>query len=300
MNQADSDWLWTGRGSCPQASWSFTTDAPLVSLQHARETGETLLADASGGMYLLDRGGRVITLSRGFQNVSEVAWSDAGEGGVVVTGTSRLSRLNHQLEVLWSIELPAVILAVAVDPYGHYVGVSLANGKSRLYDSSRQLVGRFETLRPLSYLRFVATLPHLVGASEYGLVCCHGIDGEEFWNEKLWSNVGDLSITGNASRIYLAGFNQGIQTFDSQGRGRESYVVEGTPNLVASSFAKHRLAVSTLERRLYFLDSDGELLWGGDAPEDITRIVCDPLGFWLMCGFESGRVMMLEWDTLPS
>ena len=94
MNESDPDWLSAGQGIRPQWSWSLTTDAPLVSMQLTRETGELLAADTSGGLYLLDRRGRVTSLTRGFQLLHALAWSDTGDCGAVAIGETNV-KLHH-------------------------------------------------------------------------------------------------------------------------------------------------------------------------------------------------------------
>ena len=294
MNDADPDWLRSGSGVSPRRRWSFTTDSPLVGIQLARETGEVLAADSTGGMYLLDRKGRVISVSRGFHDLVEIAWSDNGNGGAAVIGRSRLCRLTHRLEVQWSAELPDEILAIAVSPYGNHVAVSLANGATRVYDSLKRQVGEFDTVRPLSFLRFLASVPGLIGVAEHGLICNFQIDGEEKWSEKMWSNIGDIGVTGDGRRVYLAAYNHGIQMIDGSGANRGSYMVEGTPNHVSTSFVPQRLVVGTLERHLYWLDSDGEILWAASPPDDIRKVLCDPSGGGMICGLASGQIIGLE------
>ncbi len=62
---------------------------PLVGLELARETGETVVADAAGSVYLLDRRGRILTLSRGLHSLSGIAWSDSGSTGALWSATRR-------------------------------------------------------------------------------------------------------------------------------------------------------------------------------------------------------------------
>ncbi len=297
MTSETPGWVSDGRGSAPSQSWSFATDAPLVEMQLARETGELLACDASGGMYLLDRQGHIVTLTRGFHSVEALAWSDVGNRAVAAVDQTKLVTLSADLKVRWSLEMPEPILAVAIDPHGHYIAVCMADAVNRLYDIRKRQLAEFATSRPLSCLRFIATEPAFIAAAEYGLLGYYELLGREIWAERLWSNVGDLAITGDGKRIHVAGFNRGIQVFDHDGENLGSYVVEGTPSLVTASFAPRRLAVMTLERHLYWLDHDGEIIWVGSLPDDVRRISCDPLGEGMIVGFESGRIIRLDWHV---
>jgi hypothetical protein len=295
MSGQDQKWLESGRGLPPELTWSFTADAPLVGLEIARETGETVVADAAGSVYLLDRRGRIQTLSRGLHTLSGIAWSDAGTTGAIIVGDSMLTVLNRQLRVVGTTELHAPILTIAVDPYGRHFAACLENSETRILNASRKTIARFTTTRPLSYTRFVTTETDLISAADNGLVCRHHLDGSPAWGEPWWGNIGDLCITGDGRTIFLAGLNLGIQRFDGGGNSQGTYILEGTPNHIAASFALKRLVASTVEKALVWLDSEGEVLWATQTPEEVHTLRCDPLGSGIVCGFESGRVLRLDW-----
>lgn len=297
MSEAEQRWLSRGRGLSPEWTWSFTADAPLVGLEHTRESGETVVADAAGSVYLLDRRGRIATLSRGLHAIQEIAWSDTGTTGAVVIGEATLAVLNRQLRVVWSMELREPILTLAVDPYGRHFAVSLQGGETRILNANRKLVGRFLTTRPLAHMRFVTTETDLISAADNGLLCRHRLDGSFVWGEPWWSNIGELSITGDGETIFLAGLNLGIQRFDGNGNSQGTYVLEGTANRISASFILRRLAASTVEKGLFWLDSNGEILWAAQTPEEVRALRCDPLGTGIICGFESGRVARLDWGV---
>jgi len=275
-------------------------DAPLVGVESAWEAGNVLAADETGGLYLLDHDGRIVTLTRRFHDVEMIAWCDTGTTAAAILGEDELCLLNGQMTEQWRVRLNDSILAIAIAPYGQHVAVSLANGENIIFDGHRSVVSRFTTVRPLTFLQFLVTEPILLGAAEYGLLCCHALDGSPIWNEKLWSNIGDLSATGDGGTIYLAGFTYGVQVFDADGTHYGSYVLEGTPNHVATSYQPQHLFVTTLEKHLYRLDANGDVRWTSQLPDDVCRIHCDPLDAGLVCGFASGRIMRLEWDEPDS
>lgn len=290
-----SEWLTSGRGIPPEQRWTVTLDGPLACMELSRETGEVLAVDATGGVYRFDRRGRIQALTRGFHDVEALAADDVGRVGAVLKGDSALMLFSRQLKVQWSVELGSPTGAVAMDPHGHYVAVSLANGQTVIFDRYKRRITQFDTVRPLSFLQFLASEPAVIGAAEYGLLCAHELKGPVIFSQKLWSNVGDLCVTGDGAAIYLAAFNFGIQTFDSDGELRGSYVLEGTPNHVSATFVPKRLIVTTLEGNIYWLDADGERLWASQLPEELREVRCDPLGTGIVCGFSSGRILRLDW-----
>lgn len=290
-----SRWIEIGRGLSPELAWVFTADAPLVCLDLARESGEVAVADDSGGIYLIQRSGQVSVLTRALQPLEQLVWSDSGNGGAGVVDGNKVCRINRQLKTEWTLDLPEPINAIAISPFGNHVAVALNSGENRIFDWTKKMVGRFKSMRPLAYLSFLAGSAEFIGAAEYGLLGRYHINGSAAWSETLWSNVGDLALSGDGNTVFLAAFSYGLQRFDGDGENRGAYVVEGSPAQVSTAWIPNRLAVSTIERHLYWLDGDGELLWATIAPEEITGIRCDPLGRGIVCGLKSGRVFHLAW-----
>lgn len=292
-----NDWLAAGQGPTPRLGWSYTADAPLVCLEAAAESGDVLAADAAGGMNLLDRRGKLVALTRGFQELDLLAFADAGNFGAAAVDGSRLVFFDRRLEVLWSADLHDAITALSVSPHGGHVAASTADSRTRVYDSAKKPVTRFDTIRPLHHLRFLAAVPELIGAAEHGLFCRYTLDGLSLWSEKLWSNVGDMTAVGDGGTIYLAAFNHGVQAYDGDGETLGTYVLEGTPSCVSSSYVSKRLAVVTQERQIFWIDSGGDVLWTANLPDAVCGVRTDPLGGGMVCGFDSGRVVKLDWGA---
>jgi hypothetical protein len=295
MSGDAEEWLYSGRGVPPTLRWSFTADAPLTDVRLARETGEVLIADVSGGLYLLDRRGRVVSLIRTRHAIHRVAWCDTGSGGTAAFDDQTMAWFDRKLQFSWTREVPDDILAIAMDPHGTHVALSTADGVTTIYSSENRKTSRFETVRPLRYLQLLATQTHIVAAAEHGLVGRFSLNGEILWSEKLWSNVGDLAASGDGRNMYLAGFAHGVQSYDGDtGTSRGAYLTEGTVALVACPYAKRQLVASTLERHLFAVNDAGDAMWNVTLPEDLSRILMSPLGDWIVLGFASGRVIRLD------
>ena len=297
MNNNEPLWLRDGQGIPPKIRWTFSTEAPLVAMEMGRESGEILAADSAGGLYRVDRRGQLLTLSRGLKGVRAVAWSDTSAAGAVIVGEKKVFRLNSKLEAEWSVGLPEPALAVAVTPFGRHTAISLANGGNLVLGPESEQLSVFETMRPLKWIQFLASEAVLIGAADYGQICAYKLNGQQLWSEKSFTSLGEMSAASDGQTILLAGFNHGIQALDSDGAMRESYLIEGTVCRVACSFNADRIAAVTLERHLYWLDSDGQLLWATQVNEDLLRVICDPLGEWLLCGFNSGHIVRLDWES---
>lgn len=296
MSEGAADWLvTTGRGERPALRWSFTVDAPLTDVRMSRETGEIVASDASGGLYLLDRRGKVQALTRTRHSVHRLAWSDIGNAGAAVLDENLVGWFDRYLQIQWTRDFPDEILAVAMDPYGTHVALAQADGVNHIYTQAGKKVSRFESIRPLRHMQFLTTNTDLVVASEYGLTARYTLAGSPVWTNKLWSTVGELAVTGDGKSLFLAGFAQGIQAFDGQtGNTRGTFVCEGTVGLVSCGYAKRNIVGYTLERTLFGVDDEGNPLWNVTAPEDVQRIILSPLADFMICGFASGRIMRFD------
>lgn len=293
---SDPLWLRDGQGNPPKLRWSFTTEAPLVAIDLGRESGEVLAADDAGGLYRISRRGELLKSSHSLRNVRAVAWSDTNSFGLALVGDRKAFRLNGQLEPVWSVDLPDAALGIAVAPYGRQTAISLANGKNLVLGEQSEQLSIFETARPLRWIQFLAGKPVLIGAAEFGHVCAHRISGEQIWSTRGFASLGEMCAAADGKTILVAGFNQGIQSYDGKGESGDSYLMEGTVCRVSCSYNTDRIAAATLECQLCWINSEGRLLWASDVGEDIVRTLCDPLGKWLIVGLSSGRILRLDWD----
>jgi hypothetical protein len=291
----EGDWLSRGEGQRPRAAWSFTTEASLVALELARETGETLAADDAGGLYRIDRKGKLASVTHGPSPVSAIAWSDTGGGGLALIGGEKLYWFDRQLTFQGWLEQTETVLSVALEAHGVYAAANLASCTTILYDSHRKVVRRFRSAQPLKEARFLIHKPAFVAVTEYGTLCCHDFLGQSLWQQQLFANVGDFSISGDDQTILLACYTHGIQCHDGNGAHIGSYQMGGTVCKVSTSFDGKRIAAVTTERFFYYMNGDGQILWRTIFPEEVCRVICDPLGSAVVCGFQSGRVVRLEW-----
>jgi hypothetical protein len=299
MSQAgEGDWLKQGEGKRPRLSWSLSTDAPLVGLRWARETGDVLAADASGGLYHIDRSGKLANITRGPSPIRSIAWSDTGAGGIALVGDEKLYWFNGRLLFQGWLELSEQILGLALEAFGTHAAVSLANCTTQIYDVSRKRVRSFSSLQPLVNLEFVVNRPALIGVAEYGLLCSYAFTGEQEWQQRLFGNVGDMAVTGDGSTILMACYAHGIQCYDGSGRQVGSYQVGGTVERVATGFQAGHIAATTMERHFYYIESDGQVVFQAVLPGDVCRVICDPAGRGVLIGLTSGRIMRLDWESI--
>ena len=297
MNSPSAKWLDEGTGQVPEIAWSFVTDAPLQTLDYASEAGTLLVADQSGGMYLFDRAGKLTTMMRGFQEVRDVALADRGSGAIAIIGENRIVSMTPALNIEWSNEVTESVTTVAAAPFGEHFAVCLANGLNYILRSDRKRISKFETERPIRFVRFLHTQTELIMAAEYGLIARHDLRGHMIWKDKIYSNVGELAVTADGRMLAMAMFSHGVQKYSGDGESAGRFMVEGTPHKIAMSESGHRIAISTLEQHLYWIDADGNLLWAAHAPETIQKLMIAPVGETLFVALQNGRVLSLRWPN---
>lgn len=296
MTDGAADWLMTtGRGDRPTLRWSFTVDAPLSDVRCARETGEIVAADTSGGLYFIDRQGKVRALIRTRHRIRQLAWADTGTAGAALLDGNVIGWFDPHLQFQWTRTMKDEILGIAVDPYGTHVAIGQANAVNFVYSQDNKKFSQFETVRPVRSIQFLVSKPEMVVASEYGFVGRFALSGASTWTTKLWSTVGEMAVTGDGRWVFLAGFAMGIQAFDGQsGEARGTFICDGTVAQVCCGYTKRNIIGYTLERTLFCVDDEGNPRWHVTVPEDIQRVILSPLGDYIICGLSSGRIMRFD------
>ncbi len=288
------EWLKEARGGRPTQRWTFTVDARLTDLHLARETGEVLAADESGGLYFLDANGRVGALTRTSHDLRQVTFADTATAGAVIVDQKKVAWLDRRLQFVWEKTLADEILSVAIDPYGTHLLVTLASGINVVFSADKKKVAEFESLRPLRFVQWLAKEPAFLAAADYGFFARYSLNGQLDWDERLWSTVADLSATGDGGMVALAGLAHGIQIYDDQGTAEGSFVLDGTACLVSASYHRQRIIAATLERHLVFLDAEGSMKWLVQTPEAVVRLQLSALGDTVIVGFADGRIVQLD------
>lgn len=255
-----------------------------------------VVATTSGHLALIDAGGRLQYRESGFDNLTQLAWAEAGNFGVAVTDARELVCFDHTLTRRWEVSMPVDVVGLAISPYGSHIAVSTGSSMVHIVTVDKSEVSKFETTRPVEFIQFSQQEAKLIAAAEFGHLCCHQLDGKERWNERIMNNVGNMAVSADGKRILLSAFNHGIQVLGGSGRQKGSFIVDGIPDFVAISPNRRRLAVRTIEHRVYWLDFEGNVKWGCDFGQDPIRNICPgPLGDRVSVSTESGRLLQLEW-----
>jgi len=288
--------LQNSQGTRPDVVQDDIFPEGIVDLAYAAEARTLLLATTAGTLTLLRQDGSLLKNSRGFGGVKSVVWSGVGNYGAVVVGDNKLVCIDASLTALWDVQVTGQITAAAITPFGSHLAICTDSSRTHIITSDRKQVAKFDTIRTLDFVQFVTEQPKLIGAAEFGHLCCHDLDGNELWNQRLSSNVGAMSVTSCGRRILLAGFNHGIQMLTGKGNQRGSFMVDGIPAMVCVSANRRRIAALTLESRIYWMNFEGDMLWAADLSADPPkRIAVGPLGERLFVVTTSGRLLQLRW-----
>ncbi len=288
--------LQNSHGNKPQVVQDDIFPEGIVAIDHAAESRSLLVGTRAGHITLLNSRGEQIRTARSYSGLRKLVWSDNGMFGAAVLGPSSLVCFGADLKPRWDAQFTGNIVGLAVSPYGSHLAVSSDSSRTHVVTTDRREVARFDSPRPLDFLHFLHEKPQLLGAAEFGHLCCQELDGTEVWEERIMNNVGGMSVSGCGRRILLAAFNHGIQVLNSSGKQRGSFMIDGIPNAVSASAIKSRLAATTLESRVYWLNFDGELIWAADLSQDPPQqILAGPLADRMFLTTQSGRLLQLVW-----
>lgn len=288
--------LQNSQGTQPDVVLDDVFPEGVVDMAYAAEARTLLVATAAGTLNLLRRDGTLLKTNRGFDRLRAVVWSDTGNFGAAIIGKNKVMCFDGDLEECWDVKVTGQVRTLAITPFGSHLAICADSSRTHVVTIDRRQIAKFETTRPLDYVQFVAEEPKLIGAAEFGHLCCHEVGGKELWNQRLSSNVGGMSVTSCGRRILLAGFNHGIQLLTSQGNQKGAFMVDGIPTIVAGSATRRRIAAITLESRIYWMNFEGDMLWAADLSEDPPKcLAMGPLGERLFVATQSGRVLQLKW-----
>jgi hypothetical protein len=289
----------------PVVSWTVLTDGPLRGLSLAREPGIVLAWDETDHLYLFDALGERLSASRAPEKIIAAAASDSGSLFAVLVEGPRIWLLGPDLEPLSDRPVSPDSHALAIDPHGRYVAVSSKLNQTQFINRHGRAAGKFETLRPLSHLHFVANQPMFIGASTNGWIVAMGLEpggdsgslrGEVLWQQQLLSNVGRLEVTGDGGMILASCFNHGVQRYDLRGQNEGAYHLGGTASHAVPDFAGRTIVVSTQEGEIALLNQGGNVRWRTALPRSAIALEMDALGRYFIYGLPTGEIRRLDLD----
>ncbi|MFY9255355.1 MAG: hypothetical protein WAO83_18025 [Fuerstiella sp.] len=268
----------------------------IVTLKFAAEARTLLVGTKSGHLLTLREDGTQVCRERGFDGLRMLAWCETGKFGAAALQGGELVCFDEQLKTLWKVKFTGEVVGLGISPFGSHIAASTESSRVHIVTTDKREIAKFETTRPLEFIQFLQDSPKLIGAAEFGHLCCHTLDGREEWNERIANNVGNMVVSGCGKRILLAAFNHGIQVLNENGKQKGAFMIDGIPNLVSASSSRKRIAATTLEHRLYWLKYEGELVWACDLSADpVISMAVGPLGNRLFIATTSGRLLQLVW-----
>lgn len=290
----------------PVVAWTVVTDAPLKGASFAREAGTILAWDEGNQLYLLNMLGEHLSTSRFPSKIQFGAISDDGSL-IALLGEGKsdagLILLSADFGVLVERPAPSEPTFMAIDPHGRYLAVGSRSGRVNLINRYGRPAGRFETIQPLSHLCFIPDRPFLIGAAAFGMLAGITVgptrpgaplDVEVAWHERLMSNVGRLTASGNGGMVLASCYTHGIQRFDMNGRNDGSYHLGGTVAHAVPDFPGRTIAAATLEGELAILNAAGNVRWRTHLPRPLLTLEIDPLGRYLIHGQATGEITRLN------
>lgn len=288
--------LQNSHGTPPKVTLDDVFPEGIVAIDYADEARTLLIGTGSGSLVLLNGLGDQVRREMGYEGIRFLRWCHTGQFGVVALEDGSLICFDSTLKRRWNVRFTGDIVGLAINAFGSHIAVCSQDGRVHIVTTDKKEVCRFDATRPLEYLHFLNDEPVLIGAAEFGHLCSHTLSGQEQWNERIANNVGGMAVTACGKRILLAAFNHGVQLMTRNGKHKGAFMVDGIPGAVAVSANKQRIAVTTIESRVYWMNFSGDLLWACDLSADPpASIAVGPLGDRLFVATQSGRLLLLCW-----
>jgi len=277
-----------------QEVWSLPLLSGPRGLTLAREKGWVLAWDDRGCLYLVSYLGKrqaQTCLSEGATTAS-----CAEDGSAVAAGSKEgdVWWLAPDLSIRWQKVLTSGVLAVALDAFGRYLAVSDARGTLHVFDREGKEVNKVQIPRPFHYLAFVPAAPYLVGSSDFGLVGCLDLQGQWVWRDGLVINVGGLATSGDGGLLALACFTEGVQRYQSGGKGLGRASAGEPVRLIATSFDGRLLLAAGMAESLVLLDGGGKFLGSHRLEQPAVGVALAALGEEAFVATLDGKVVALR------
>jgi hypothetical protein len=268
----------------------------ISALRLSLETRRIWVATPAGRLCLLSHSGDRIRESWSLAGLRLLATAHGDNTGAAVRNDASLLLINSDLKPEWESRATGRITSLAISPAGGHLAFATDSCRIHIITSDRKELTRIETRRPVEHLQFLMESPHLLAATELGQLSRYDLTGKVVKDNQFSSQLGDLAVSESGRRIFLAAFNHGVQVCDLEGEQLGLFAVDGIPSRVACSVNRERIAVWTMEQRLFWMNFDGTVLWAGDMSADpLVHIAVPALGDGLVMASQSGCLLNVRW-----
>ncbi|MEY2725370.1 MAG: hypothetical protein RLZZ458_1237 [Planctomycetota bacterium] len=268
----------------------------VVALQLSLETRRIWVATSTGRLSLLSYAGDRIRESYSLAGLRLLAAAHADDTAVAVRNEASLLLITPDLKPEWESRATGRITSLAFSPAGGHLAFATDSCRIHIMTSDRRELARIETRRPVEHLQFLCESPHLLAATELGQLSRYDLAGKVINDNQFSSQLGDLAVSEAGRRIFLAAFNHGVQVCDLDGNQLGLFAVDGIPSRVACSVNRERIAVWTMEQRLFWMTFDGTVLWAADmAADPLLHLAMPALGDSLIMASRSGCLLNACW-----
>lgn len=268
----------------------------ISALKLSLETRRIWVATPAGRLSLLSQSGDRIRESSSLAGLRLLATAHSDDIAAAVRNDAGLTLLNPDLKPAWESRATGRITSLAISPFGGHIAFATDSCRIHIITSERREMARIETRRPVEHLQFLMESPQLLAATELGQLSRYDLAGKVINDEQFSSQLGDLAVSESGRRIFLAAFNHGVQVCDLEGHQLGLFAVDGIPSRVACSVNRERVAVWTMEQRLFWMTFDGTVLWAGDlAADPLVHLAIPALGDGIVIASQSGCLLSARW-----
>jgi hypothetical protein len=274
--------------------WSVSLHAPVRGLSLAREA-ELLLARTENSTLWLLNGQGDPQGSIALAGASASCIADDGSALAAAGVTGQVWWLARDLTMRWERRLATGALTAAVDSFGHYLAIAEKGGGLSLFSQFGDLLGQFQSPRPIHHLAFVPASTQLVAAADFGWCGCLELTtGEWAWSDRPVSHIGSLAVAAAGEPLLLACFTEGLRRYGVGGAPEVAIQLPAPCGQVALSFAGDVGAAAGTGRHVFAFDHKGEMTFSLDLDHAPAALALSGLGDRLAYSFANGTVKMMQ------
>lgn len=274
--------------------WAFEPKQPPTAIGLAADSGFAVIADAGGGVSMLDRTGREVMRTRLPHPAFDLEVTSDGSYTGLLCEDKKLRVLNSSGELLWDAKTDIGASCVDISNRAGLVAVGSARKTLQLF----RLDGESRLETKLDFTVFdLSFAPHAYGfaaVSTSGDIGFFEYNGIERWRVSIGRRCRGLDISESGRFIILPVYESGIKAYNLDGGYIGEYDVMAEVTCASINASGKLIFLADERNRLILLSKNAEAIWNMDLSKRILSLKTDNTGALCLALVEGGEVILIE------
>lgn len=274
--------------------WAFEPKQPPTAISLAAGNGNAVIADAGGGVCMLDRTGRELMRARLPHPAYDLEVTSHAEYIGLLCEDKKLRVLNNRGEILWSADVDSAASAVDLSNRAGLVAVGSAHKKLQLF----KLNGEPRLEEKLDFTVFdLAFAPNAFGlavVSTTGDLGFFEYNGKMRWKVSTGRRCRGVDVSENGHFIIMPVYESGIKAYNLDGGYVGEYDVLAEVVCAGINASGKLIFLADRMNRLILLSKNAEVIWNMNLEKRVLSLKTDDTGALCLALIEGGEVIFLE------